>query len=63
MTPDAPEPPHESRFWRSVIARLTVVACLGGASVLWFRGCLVPQIRDEVQQDQQKAAETTGAAR
>ena len=47
---------HESPFWRSVGARLFVVLLVGWLSILWFRGCLVSQVRDEVRDEQQKAA-------
>ena len=52
--------PHdrgEFVFWRSVGARFLLVLLLGGASILWFQGCLVPMASDEMRQNQQKAAE------
>jgi hypothetical protein len=48
---------RESPFWRSAGARLLLVLLAGWLSVLWFQGCLVPSARDEVLQNQQKAAD------
>ena len=47
--------PSTDQFWWSVALRLAVVVLAAGASVAWFQGCLVPVIKDEVRQDQQKA--------
>lgn len=52
--------PHdrgEAPFWRSVGARFLLVLLAGWLSVLWFQGCLAPSARDEVLQNQQKAAD------
>ena len=46
---------REARFWQSVGARLLVIMALGWLSILWFRGCLAPQIQEEILLDQQKA--------
>jgi hypothetical protein len=51
----------ESRFWQWAAVRLVAIVFVGWASVLWFQGCLVPSIKDEVRHDQQKAADTTDA--
>ncbi len=48
--------PSAGQFWSSVAVRLAAVVLAAGASVAWFQGCLVPIIKDEVRQDQQKAA-------
>jgi hypothetical protein len=50
---------RESPFWRSVGARVLVILLAGWLSILWFRGCLVPQVRDEMQQNQRKASDPT----
>ncbi len=52
--------PHdhgEFPFWRAVGARFLLVLLIGGVSILWFQGCLVPMAIDEMRQNQQKAAE------
>ncbi|QJW98955.1 hypothetical protein [Frigoriglobus tundricola] len=51
---------RESPFWRSVGARLLAIMVLAWLSILWFRGCLAPQIQEEILRDQQN---THGSAR
>jgi hypothetical protein len=52
----SPDVRREYRFWWSAVVRLAAIVLVGWVSVLWFQGCLVPSIKDEVRHDQQKAA-------
>jgi hypothetical protein len=49
---------RELRFWQSVAVRLLVVLLAGWLSILWFQGCLIPSTREEMQQNQLKAADS-----
>ncbi|HEY1191007.1 MAG TPA: hypothetical protein VGE74_25465 [Gemmata sp.] len=50
--------PSASQFWQSVALRLIVIWLIGWATVLWFRGCLIPTTRDELRDNHQKALPT-----
>ncbi|MBN9094723.1 hypothetical protein [Pandoraea pnomenusa] len=54
---------REWRFWGSATVRLCAIFLAGCATVLWFQGCLVPVMKDEVREDQQKAAGSIAPAR
>jgi hypothetical protein len=51
-----PNERREFRLWRSVVVRLLVIGFAGWLTVLWFQGCLVPAAKDDVRQEQEKAA-------
>jgi hypothetical protein len=51
--------PHDQsafQFWRSVAGRLFLIFLIGWLTIVWFQGCLAPQARDEILQEQQNAA-------
>lgn len=47
--------PSESQFWQSVVLKLIVIWLIGWATVLWFRGCMIPATRDELREEHQKS--------
>ena len=44
-----------SQFWQSIVLRLVIIWLIGWATVMWFRGCLIPATRDELRENHQKA--------
>lgn len=56
MTPDPPPPKRrrEPSFVADVVRRAVLVFLAGLGLILLFRGCVVPVIRDEVGDIQQK---------
>ena len=53
-----PDKRRDVPFWWLVGERLLLVLLAGWLSVLWFQGCLLPSAREEILQNQQKAADT-----
>jgi hypothetical protein len=53
-----PDRASEFRFWESVGYRLLAILLIGLGMILLFRGCVVPAVKDEMRQDQQKTLDT-----